>query len=114
MPPRVTQLDTLLVPNMSWRIEHHFQELEGTDKVFFNPPLQGLYLDTALQGIQFTMDRNGAAVASSAWLGAKGGPRDFHFNRPFLVYMKKRDAKHPFFVMWVENAELLELWQNGS
>ncbi len=26
---------------------------------------------------------------------------------PFLVYMQKRDAEQPFFVMWVDNAELL-------
>lgn len=29
------------------------------------------------------------------------------FNRPFLVYMQKRGAERPFFVMWVDNAELL-------
>jgi hypothetical protein len=29
------------------------------------------------------------------------------FYRPFFLYMKKRGAKHPFFVMWVDNAELL-------
>jgi hypothetical protein len=27
--------------------------------------------------------------------------------RPFLIYLKKRGAGHPFFVMWVDNAELL-------
>ncbi|HNS19964.1 MAG TPA: hypothetical protein PKH24_05670 [Sedimentisphaerales bacterium] len=26
---------------------------------------------------------------------------------PVLVYMQKRDAEQPFFVMWVDNAELL-------
>ena len=35
-------------------------------------------------------------------------PAYYFFNKPFLVYMKKRGAKHPFFVMWVDNAELLE------
>jgi hypothetical protein len=29
------------------------------------------------------------------------------FDRPFLVYMQKRGAEQPFFVMWVDNAELL-------
>ena len=26
---------------------------------------------------------------------------------PFLIAMKRRGATHPFFVMWVDNAELL-------
>jgi hypothetical protein len=29
------------------------------------------------------------------------------FNRPFLVVMRRRSAEQPFFVMWVENTELL-------
>lgn len=100
--------DTLLVPNMNWRIEHHFTELEGTDKRFLNSTLQGLYLDTAVQWIRFRMDRSGAELESEAKIEMKNGyPRAFHFDRPFLIIMKKRDAKQPFFVMWVDNAELL-------
>jgi hypothetical protein len=35
-------------------------------------------------------------------------PMYYLFDKPFLVYMKKRGAEHPFFVMWVDNAELLD------
>jgi hypothetical protein len=35
--------------------------------------------------------------------------RHFHFDRPFLIYVKKRGADYsPFFVMWVDNAELMQ------
>jgi len=35
-------------------------------------------------------------------------PRHLYFNKPFLIYVKKRGAEYsPFFVMWVDNAELL-------
>jgi hypothetical protein len=34
-------------------------------------------------------------------------PNVFHFDRPFMVYLKNRAAQHPYFVMWVETAELL-------
>jgi hypothetical protein len=100
--------DTLLVPNIAWRLSHHFKELEGEDKQFLNPALQGQYLDTALQTIQFRLDRSGAELASESKVYVKPGASFFHVNRPFLVYMKKRGGKRPFFVMWVENAELLE------
>jgi hypothetical protein len=34
-------------------------------------------------------------------------PRLFVLDRPFLLYLKKPNAKWPFFAMWVDNAELL-------
>ena len=47
-------------------------------------------------------------VESEAVIAALGdSPMDFIFSRPFIVYMKKRGCDQPFFVMWVDNAELL-------
>ena len=104
---RLGQGDMLLVPNMYWRLEHHFKELEGADKILLNPGLLGLYLLGAEQVIEFRMDRNGAAVESQATIAAAGIGRLFLFDRPFLVVLSKRGAKQPYFVMWVDNAELL-------
>lgn len=100
--------DTLLVPNIAWRVNHRFKELEGKANRFLNPKLQGLYLDTALQTIAFRLDRSGAELASESKVVVKPGASFFDFDRPFLVSMKKRGGKRPFFVMWVDNAELLE------
>lgn len=100
--------DTLLIPGMHWRISHHFKELEGTDKQFQNPTLRGLYLDTALQTIEFRLDRSGAELASESKVFVKPAATYFDFNRSFLIILKKRDAEHPIFVMWVDNSELLD------
>jgi hypothetical protein len=100
--------DTVLVPNMAWKVTHHFKELEGKDKQFLNPALRGLYVDTAMQMVQFRLDRSGAELASEAKLTSKPAASYYHVNRPFLVYMKKRGDKQPFLVVWVENAELLQ------
>lgn len=105
---RITPRDVLLVPSMHWRIRHRFQELEGRDKRFHNETLQGLYLDTAMQMIQFSLDRGGAELASEAKLRVKPSALYLHFDHPFLIILKKRDAKQPVFVMWVANAELME------
>ena len=106
--------DDLLVPNMFWRIDHHFQELEGPDKTLLNGPSPDLYLATAWQEIQFKLDRRGAEIMSGVdFAFADGGPKTLYFNRPFLVYLKKRGAQHPFFVMWVDNAELMQVFVNG-
>jgi hypothetical protein len=92
---------------MNWKVVHHFKELEGPDKEFVNPALAGRHLGTALQMIEFRMDRSGVELASESRVEVKPGASYFHFKRPFLLYMKKREAEKPFFVMWVDNAELL-------
>lgn len=114
---------SLLVPNMDWRVEHNFTELEGQDKLFLNEAIvhDGMdpieFLAKLFQFVDFKMNRTGASVRSGAYLatGLLNGheheedtnPDHYHFDRPFLIVMKKRDSKHPFFVMWVDSAEML-------
>lgn len=97
--------DVLLVPNIFWRITHHFGELKG--RYLGNTGYENYWIKLALQTIQFRLDRSGAELKSEARLYAAPEPSHFVFDQPFLIYMKKRGAKHPFFVMWVDNAELL-------
>jgi len=104
---------TLLVPNANWRVDHDYRELEGNS--FLNASMHGRNLIKAFQFVDFKMDRFGTAVESGALLGVDNGhqpeadpnPDRYHFDQPFLIVMKMRDAKKPFFVMWVDNAELL-------
>jgi hypothetical protein len=103
----LSRTDGFLVPNMHFRIIHQFQELEGSEKPIINTQFAGAYIGHASEIIQFKLDRSGVSLTSESKILVKMGPRDFNFNRPFLLYMKKRGAKHPFFVMWVDNAELL-------
>ncbi len=97
-------LDVLKVPEMFWEIDHRFDELIGKIVTNANPAMPIL---EAKQGIKFKLDRCGAMLESEAIIATSAIPREFIFNRPFLVYMKKRDCEQPFFVMWVDNAELL-------
>lgn len=98
----------LLVPNILFRIDHHLKELEGLDKIVLNAIGRGLFVREAFQSVFFKLDRSGAELESEAAIAlACTSPPDLLFDRPFLVYMRKRGAEHPFFVMWVDNAELL-------
>lgn len=97
--------DVLLVPNMFWKITHHFEEIET--KFLANPGYSTYWIKEAVQVVQFKLDRSGAELKSEAKIYAEPVPKHFLFDRPFLVYMKKRGAKYPFFVMFVDNAELL-------
>ena len=101
--------DVLLVPDIVWRISHRFAELEG--KEFTNTNLKGQTIDVAQQDIHFRLDRSGAELKSEAKSYMLPAPTYYIFDRPFLLYMKKRGSEMPYFVMWIENAELLNRWQ---
>ncbi len=101
---RLESVDTLVVPEMFWELDHRFDELIGRIVLNANPPAP---IGEATQTIQFKLDRSGAVLTSYAIVYGSGVPRYLEFNRPFLLYMKKRGCDRPFFVMWVDNAELL-------
>jgi hypothetical protein len=100
------RMDVLLVPNLRFELTHHFLELEG--KSLDNAAFSGWGITTAYQDLRFRLDRCGAGMQAEAKIEIRPAvPRRFVFDRPFLIVMKKRGAQHPFFVMWVDNAELL-------
>lgn len=104
--------DVILVPDLDWRITHRFVELEG--RPFLNAGLESQQIDVAEQDILFRLHRTGAELKSEAKMYTLGGGgTDYLFDRPFLICMKKRGAERPYFVMWVDNAELLERFGNA-
>lgn len=109
---KLRPIDSLIVPDVLYKLTHHFTELE--DKFF---EARDYFIFEAMQMVDFSLSRTGVILKSEARIGAAGGipppqieqPRHFHFDRPFLIYVKKRGPDYsPFFVMWVDNAELLE------
>jgi len=87
--------DSLAVPNVNYKIQHSFKELDAS------PLLR------TMQSIDFRLDRSGAALASEAYIAYAAAGRHFSFTRPFLIAMRKRGSTEPYFMMWVDNAELL-------
>jgi hypothetical protein len=57
--------------------------------------------------IRFRLDRSGAELTSEAMAACYAITTDYIFDRPFVIYIKKRGGTTPFFAMYVENAELL-------
>ena len=118
-PEALNHGESLEVPALHWRIHHHFKELEGRDKKVLNVCCREKYVDMAYQDVEFQLDSSGATVSSNSVVHEKTAiaPRStetehrplthFQINRPFLIFMKKGDAGQPFFVMWVNDAELL-------
>lgn len=106
----VNPSDELIVPDLLYKMTHCFTELEG--KGIGNQPfcLEGYFIWKAIQTIDFSLTRKSIILKSTAH--SRTSPilngRNIYFNKPFLIYVKKRGTEHnPFFVMWVGNAELL-------
>jgi hypothetical protein len=107
--PELGEGAILLVPKMDSKIEHRFEELSGKKLLRAVAPPESV-LQAAHQLLQFKMDRHGAVLESHARVIMEDGadPEDFRLDRPFLLLLRKRDHRLPFFVMWVDNTELLQ------
>ena len=106
--------DSLIVPDVLYRLTHHFDDL--LDKHFGNPKWADVFLSEAMQRIDFTLSRTGVTVRSWSLFEAKSAvPRCLKFDRPFLICVQKREPNAtPFFLMWVDNAELLKPYVSGE
>ncbi len=109
--------DSLIVPDILYKLTHKYEEL--IDKKIKNRNYWNYWFLIARQMINFSLSRTGVTVKSQAILAAPppaarlGAPRRLHFNRPFLIYVKKRQGSaNPFFVMWVDNAELMQEFES--
>ncbi len=110
----VRPADTLIVPDVLYKLTHHFEELLGKQVTNMGGPEPTLIFE-AMQRIDFTLSRTGVVLKSEARFATTtksrdlDTPRHLHFDRPFLIYVKKREADAtPFFIMWVDNAELMK------
>jgi hypothetical protein len=110
--PEFNQSDKLIVPDVIAKITHDYKEF--IMKNIGNEPWKsnGYFIFDAQQTIDFSLSKSGVVMKSQGKWGIAGGgddPRYMYFNRPFMIYAQKREAgSKPFFVMWIDNAELMK------
>lgn len=101
--------ETLRIPKFSFDITHNFSELEG--RTILNKGFEGYFISKAQQDTKFVLDERGAILKSEAKMAAKiSAPlmtRSFIFDKPFLILMKEKNAKEPYFALWVQTPELM-------
>jgi len=108
--------DIVIVPDILYKLTHQFTELK--DRPLGNTQLPGYIILEAKQMIDFSLGRTGVilkseAVGVAAPFSRPPEPRRLYFNKPFLIYVKKRQGgTNPFFVMWVDNAELMQEFES--
>jgi hypothetical protein len=97
--------DTLQIPQFDFDLKHSYSEL--CNKHFKNKGFKGYFILKAIQSIRFKLSEKGVLLKSEARIPVPCEPKRLIFDRPFLIYLKEKGAKYPYFAMWVGNAELL-------
>ena len=106
--------ESLKIPKIDFDLSHSFAELEG--KRLLNSGWEGWLIVKALQDTRFKLDEKGAVLKSRGLFMAmkeeapppgNEKPRMFIFDKPFLIYLKQKIGKYPYFVLWVNNPELM-------
>lgn len=103
--------DILKIPKFDFDIFKKYSELINRD--FLNKNFGGYFISDAFQGIKFKLDEKGVILESyAAIIGVKSvsfspGTKRLIFDKPFLFCLKEKNGKYPYFVMWVDNTELM-------
>ncbi len=104
--------DYLSVPMISFDLETNYNNLEG--QTLFTKENDSLLLITVYQRIGFKLNEHGAIIETEAEVTTaaaadegKTRPQYMLFDKPFLVILRHTGAKLPYFVMLVNNSELL-------
>jgi len=107
--------DELLVPKFKFNIENSYKSLLGN---VFKIKDKEFTVEKAWQRTAFILDETGAEIESEAELvttteesedtNLKPHPKKLHFNKPFLIMLKRKDSPNPYFAMWVDNTELMQ------
>jgi hypothetical protein len=107
--------EPLWVPLIRLHVHGRYSELEGST---FKTPRSAGTIDWTSQDLRFRLDETGARVESQASSSTKSTtgmpptarlePRRLLLDRPFLVLLRRHEAKRPYLAAWIGNADLLE------
>lgn len=107
----ISTKDILKIPMFRFDISKNFNEL--INKSLENKGFEDYSISSAIQRIEFSLTERGAELKSKAEIGMSKSvqepekPKKLVFDKPFLLYMKERNKEKPYFVMWVDNSEIM-------
>ena len=110
---QIAHEDKFAIPSIKFNIATHYKNIEG--QAFSTSDNKKHKVVEAYQRTGFILNENGAVVESEAVVevdSASAGaiithPKRMIFDNPFLIIIKRVDKTNPYFVMKVQNAELL-------
>jgi hypothetical protein len=100
----LSDYDVLLFPAISFDFVWQFENL--SNKTILNETFKGTNIYSE-QTINFKLDNKGVKLKSEASIKTLSSGYQYIFDKPFLLYMKKRNVEMPYLVMWVANLKNL-------
>ena len=104
--------DKVEIPIIEFNLEKTFEQFLGSK---FRSELTEFEVSEAYQRNAFILNENGAEVESEAEFAVeasvefeKSKPKMMIFNKPFVVFLKRKDAENPYFGVYIANEELLK------
>lgn len=100
----------LLVPYINLSKTFNYSELTGRAIAGTN-----VVIDTALEVIDFSLDNTGAKIKNEAMMGIRTTAlrphepqRLYYFNKPFVLFIRSKDGKVPYFALKVKDTTYLQ------
>jgi hypothetical protein len=102
--------DVLVIPKLRVSFSHSYESLKGL--YLRNEGWEEFYVHDMVQDVSFLLDESGISMESYMRLAFKQkGPTDLNrrmvCNAPFLLYLKQKGGRYPYFAVWVANEELM-------
>ena len=109
IPEKLKINDILQIPEIDFFIEHSYVEL--LSRHFTNKGFRDYFISKAMQVTKFKLDKTGATLKSKAVIVATRsiarGMKVMVFDKPFMLILREKKSKNPYFVVWVDNPEIL-------
>lgn len=106
--------DMIVIPKFNFNIETDYTTLGGN---YFISDQKDFIIKRVWQRTAFILDESGAEIESEAAIVAEPPameeesempkPKKMVFDKPFLILLKRIDAKNPYFGLWTTNTELM-------
>jgi hypothetical protein len=111
--PTIGESDRFKAPKL--HLDHRRDYLELIGKYLANKGFESYFIAQMFENIKFNMDEKGARVEDEAVIAMKESavmkpekPKNFILDKPYWVVMKIVDSENPFFILGVNNTELME------
>jgi hypothetical protein len=99
----------LIIPKFNFDISKNYEELEKKDVL--NKGFEDYLVEEASQRTRFKLDEKGVVLKSEGKIiltkSAAPVMKNLIFDKPFMLILKEKNSEVPYFVMWVDNAELM-------
>ncbi|GAA0746031.1 hypothetical protein GCM10008906_33110 [Clostridium oceanicum] len=105
--------ETLAIPNIQFDIQTDYKSL--IDKKILNRGFEYNFIVNATTNTDLKIESNGLIIkkkTNNFLLKNSYKKRWFIFDKPFLVYIKRKGSNTPYIAMWMDNSELLKKYYN--